>query len=216
MASTESRASGGETGRRTYRSELRERRTAETRHAVVAAAQRLFVTNGWAATGMRDIARAAGVATETVYAHFTSKRGVLQAVADAAVVGDEAPVPLAERPEFAAIGRGRRAARVKTAAQVLSAVQVRTAPIANLLRQAASADEAIAEMLELTRERQRIDVGSALELIVGRPPTPSERDGVWAVTSPEVYLLLVEGSGWTPGEYEEWIAETLERVVPRS
>ena len=188
----------------------------ETRHAVVTAAHQLFVTNGWAATGMRDIARAAGVATETVYAHFASKRGVLQAVADAAVVGDETPVPLADRPEFVAIGRGRRAARVRAAAQVLSGVQVRTAPIANLLRQAATADEAIAEMLEATRERQRIDIGAALELIVGRPPTPSERDGVWAVASPEVYLLLVEGSGWTPDEYEDWIAETLERVIPRS
>jgi hypothetical protein len=39
---------------------------------------------------------------------------------------------------------------------------------------------------------------------------------LWALTSPEVYLLLVEGSGWTPDQYETWMAETLERVVPRS
>ena len=71
-------------------------------------------------------------------------------------------------------------------------------------------------MLQSTRERQRSDVASALELIVGRAPTRSERDGVWAIASPEVYLLLVEESGWTAQQYEAWVAETLERVIPRS
>lgn len=42
------------------------------------------------------------------------------------------------------------------------------------------------------------------------------RDGVWAVASPEVYLLLVEDAGWTPDEYEAFIAGVLESVVPRS
>jgi hypothetical protein len=43
-----------------------------------------------------------------------------------------------------------------------------------------------------------------------------ERDGLWALTSPEIYLLLVEESGWTPEQYQAWMAETLERIVPRS
>ena len=49
-----------------------------------------------------------------------------------------------------------------------------------------------------------------------RKPTPKERDGLWAVLSPEVYLLLVDQSGWRVDEYEQWVAETLERVIPRS
>ena len=180
------------------------------------AARELFVANGWAATGMREVAAAAGVALETVYSHFSSKRGLLRAVADTAVVGDDASEPLAERAEFLAMGEGRRPARVRAAARLLAAVHARTAAIAKLLRQAAAADEEIAEMLQSTRERQRSDVASALELIVGRAPTRSERDGVWAIASPEVYLLLVEESGWTAQQYEAWVAETLERVIPRS
>ncbi len=71
-------------------------------------------------------------------------------------------------------------------------------------------------MLHSTRDRQRADVDAAMELVVGRAPTSQERDGVWAVASPELYLLLVEDSGWTPDEYEAFIADVLESVVPRS
>lgn len=201
---------------RRYRSGLREQRAEQTKRAVVHAAHDLFVANGWAATGMREVATTAGVALETVYAHFSSKRGLLRAVADMAVVGDDASVPLAQRPEFLAIGQGRRPARIRAAAQLLTAVQIRTATVAKLLREGASADAEIAEMLQASRDRQRQDVATALELIVGRPPTTAERDGVWALATPEVYLLLVEESGWSPEQYEAWVAATLEHVIPRS
>jgi len=204
------------TERRPYRSPLREQRSAETRRAIVREARELFLARGWAVTGMRDIASAAGVALETVYSHFSSKPGVLRAVADAAVVGDDAAVALAGRPEFLAIGDGPRPARIAAAARLLTSVQVRTAGISELLRQAAPGDDELAEMLRSTRERRRRDVASALELVLGRAPTARERDGVWAVTSPEVYLLLVEGSGWAPAQYETWITATLDAVVPRS
>lgn len=205
-----------ESGRRPYRSRLREQRTAETRRAVVEAARELFLSNGWPATGVREIAAAAGVSVETVYSHFSSKRGVLRAVADAAVVGDDAPVALADRPEFVAMGEGRRSARIEAAAKLVTAVQVRTAAVAGLLRQAAPDDEEIAAMLRSTRERQRRDVATAFELVLGRPPSPSERDGIWAVVSPEVYLLLVDESGWTSEQYEAWVRSTLDALVPRS
>jgi len=203
------------TTKRSYRSGLREQQAEQTKRAVVQAAHDLFVANGWAATGMRDVAAAAGVALETVYSHFSSKKGLLRAVGDAAAVGDDAPVPLAERPEFVTMGRGPRAARVRAAARIATAVAVRTTPVAKLLREAAPADPEIGEMLAATRERQRTDVAAAIELIIGRPPTAAERDGVWAVVSPEVHLLLVEQSGWTPEQYEDWLAATLEGVLPR-
>lgn len=202
--------------RRPYRSRLRDQQTEQTRRAVVQAAHDLFVAKGWAATGMREVAAAAGVAVETVYSHFASKRGLLRAVLDAAAAGDDAPLPLAQRAEFVAMGHGRRPARVRAAAQLVTAVHVRTAGVATLLRQAAPADDEIAEMLQATRDRQRRDVATALELVLGRPATAAERDGVWAIVSPEVYLLLVEESGWAPEQFEEWIAATLERAIPRS
>jgi len=201
---------------RRYRSRLREQQAEQTRRAVVQAAHDLFVANGWAATGMREVATTAGVALETVYAHFSSKRGLLRAVADAALVGDDAPVPLARRPEFLAMGNGRRRARIQAAARLVTGIQLRTGAVLKLLREGAPADDQIADMLRATRELQRQDVATALELILSRRPTVSERDGVWAIVSPEVYVLLVEESGWVPEQYEAWVAATLEGVIPRS
>lgn len=165
---------------------------------------------------MRDIASSAGVALETVYSHFSSKRGVLRAVIDAAVAGDDAPVALAERAEFVAMGHGRRPARIRAGARLLTTLYGRTAPIDKLLRQVAPAEKEIAELLSLAQDMQRRDIAAAFELIVGRPPSKAERDGAWAMASPEVYLLLVDGCGWTPEQYETWMSETMERSLPRS
>lgn len=185
---------------------------------MITAAHSLFVEQGWAGTGMRDIARAAGVATETVYAYFASKRGLFQAVVDVAVTGDDLPVAVAvaERPEFAALGEGPHARRTAAAARILVGIYLRTAAFASVMREAAANDDEIAGMLRETRERQRRDVAAAVELIMGRVPSTIERDGVWALTSPEIYLLLVEETGWAPQQYEAWMATTLERVIPRA
>jgi len=66
----------------------------------------LVSERGWSGTGMCDVASAAGVSVETVYAHFRSMPELLQAALDVAVRGDDEPIPLAERPSFAASGAG--------------------------------------------------------------------------------------------------------------
>jgi AcrR family transcriptional regulator len=205
-----------ETTSRRYRSPLRARRAEQTRALVLDAAAEQFAANGWASTSMRDIAAHAGVSTETVYAHFSSKRALFQAAIDVAVVGDDQPLAVADRPEFAALGRGTRRERIAAAAALLTAVHRRTAVFAGVIREAAPGDEEIAEVLAATRRRQRQDVESGVTLIIGRPPTAVEIDEVWALASPELYLLLVDVAGWAPEQYEQWIATTLDRVVPRT
>lgn len=201
---------------RRYVSPLRAQRATETRETLIRVATGLFTTNGWTSTGMRDIAREAGVAVETLYKHYPSKRKLLDAVIDRAAAGDADPIPIAERPEFLAMGKGRRADRVAAAASILATIHERTAPVAKLLREAATTDPEIADVLRATRERQRIDISTGLELILGRPPTDDERDGTWAILSPEVYLLLVEESGRSVADYERWVASTLARLLPRT
>ena len=202
--------------RRRYRSPRRAQQAQETRSALLKAATYLFTTRGWSATGMRDIAEEAGVATETVYSHFGSKTELLQRVTDIAVGGDDALVTVAERPEFASIGEGTRRERIAAAAHLATQIHGRTSGLAKVVREAAAADEAIAAMLSAARERQRLDVEAGAALLMGRAPAVNERDGLWAVLSVEVYLLLVEVTGWSPATYETWLTETLELLVPRS
>ncbi|MDH4077067.1 MAG: TetR/AcrR family transcriptional regulator [Acidimicrobiia bacterium] len=218
MSPTRTPSSGtpADAPRRRYRSPLRAQRAEETRSAILATATGLFMARGWANTGMRDVAREAGVAVETLYSHYPSKRKLFDAVVDRSVTGDDQPLAVAQRPEFHAMGRGKRGERLAAAAAILAAIHGRTAPFAKLIRQAAAADGEVAELLRATRERQRADVGAGLALILGRPPAGDELDGVWAFASPEVYLLLVEESGWSPERYQRWMAETLGRILPRT
>ena len=162
---------------------------------------------------MREVAAEAGVATETLYAHFPSKRALLHGVVDVAVVGDDEPVAVADRPEFAAMGRGSLRERTAAAARLLATIYGRTAALSKVVRQAAGSDAEMADELRATRERQRTDVAASIALILGREPTPMERDGVWAMTSPDVYCLLIDDSGWTRERYEQWMAGALERLL---
>ena len=211
---TGSSAARTEGERRTYRSPRREQQARETREALLTAATTLFTTRGWAATGMRDIAREAGVATETIYTHFASKADLLQRAIDVAVVGDDQPVAVAERPEFAALGSGDRADRIAAAVRMVVDIQVRTAAFARVLREAAPTDETIAATLHATRERQRRDVDAGAALVMGRPPDATVRDGLWALLSPEVYLLLVEESDWSVERYAAWLAALVDATIP--
>jgi AcrR family transcriptional regulator len=180
---------------------------------VLAAAGRLFAERGWAATGMRDVAAAAGVAVETVYANFGSKADLLLASVDAAVVGDAEEVALADRPEFAALGVGTPSARASAAARLTLSIQRRTAGLHKALTQAAGADAEMAGRRRADEERRRITVEQGAVLVAGRPVTARERDGLWAALSAEVYELLTDLSGWSDEDYQDWVTETVSRLL---
>ena len=215
MASTSVQSDGAGVPRR-YRSPRRLQQAEQTRQLVIEAATRLFAERGWTATGMRDIAREAGVATETVYAHFSSKTGLFQAAMDVAVVGDSAPVAVAERPEFVALAAGSRHDRIVAAARLTTDVQRRTKAFAKVLREAAPTDEVIAQMLRATRERQRLDIAAGAAHVMGRVPSERERDGLWALLSVEVFLLLTEQSGWSTEQYQAWLTDAMASLIPDS
>ncbi|MET0735079.1 MAG: helix-turn-helix domain-containing protein [Microbacterium sp.] len=73
---------------RRYSSTLRAEQAAATRARVVAAAAELFADRGYAGTSMPEIARHAGVSTETVQAHGP-KASLLRAAIDAFAFGAE-------------------------------------------------------------------------------------------------------------------------------
>lgn len=83
--------------KRSYDGSRRQAAAQETRRAIMDAAAKLFVDPGYPGARMGDIAKLAGVAAPTVTAHFGSKKGLLSAVLDVSIAGDDEPVPLSQR-----------------------------------------------------------------------------------------------------------------------
>src|SRR5712664_1978640 len=101
--------------KRTYDSSLRKQQASQTRLRILDAAQRLFSDRGYGATTMEQIATHAGVATDTVYASFRNKAGVLHRLLDVRVGGDETPIAILDREGPQKV-RGERSQRRQVAA----------------------------------------------------------------------------------------------------
>lgn len=184
----------------------------QNRQAVLEAATALFSERGWSAS-VRDIASSAGVSVETVYTHFGSKVDLLNQVVDVAVVGDDDPVALMDRPEFAALSMGSRNERATAAAALNTAINRRTTSLLTALREAAAVEPVMAQRLEALRESQRLTVHVAAAMVAGRKVTTVEADGLWAVLSQDVYELLSGSADWSPAQYNEWVAEAITRLL---
>ena len=158
---------------------------------------------------MRDVAREAGVAVETVYANFRSKTELLMAAIDVSVVGDAEPVPLSQRPEFVHLSAGSFADRVASAARLLTGINLRVSGLHRALREAAASEPELAQKLAESEQRRRMNVHDGIELMTGRRLGDDQRDGLWAIVSAEVFDLLTGTAGWSPQRYEAWLADML-------
>ncbi len=103
--------------------------------------------------------------------------------------------------------------RARAAARLVRQIHERTSGIGRALREAAAGDAELAERLTEAEERRRLNVDQGARLVAGRPVTDTVRDGLWAVLSMEVYQLLVDRAGWSAARYEEWLAETIGRLL---
>lgn len=202
-------AAPADRSRRAYRSPRRQQQAAETRAVVLAAATTLFSTRGWSATGMRDVAREAGVSVETVYSNFRGKTELLMAAIDVGVVGDDAPLPLAQRPEFAQLSAGSYAERVASAARLITGINRRVSGLRRALGEAAASEPELAAKLAEAENRRRTNTRQGIELVTGRDVGDDELDGVWAITGVDVFHLLTGTAGWSVPRYEQWVAHML-------
>jgi len=193
--------------KRAYDSSRRRALAELTRAEVFAAAHDLFSRNGWAGTGMRDVARQAGVSVETVYSVAGSKLDLLTRVIDISAVGDDDAASLAERAEFRAMGEGSRRARLEAAARLVTVQFTRGAALLRTLDQAATGNAELTAKRRELRTRMRQSADDALALVLGHAPSEQIVDAIWALGSPDVFLLLVETADWSPEKYQEAMAQ---------
>ena len=206
---------------RRYDSPVRREQARQTRAAVVQAAHRRFLADGYASTTLAAVAKDAGVSVDTVYAVFGSKRGLLAAVMDVNVGGDDEPLEVLDRelPQRMRAESDQRR-QISLFATGMAGELERMRPLDDVLRSAAAADPDVAAARHEQNDVQR---HAAMATVVGwvraRGQLRSELDDaaaadvVWTLTSPEVHHMLLTTRGWTRSQYETWLRETLERAL---
>src|SRR5215468_5546210 len=78
-------------------------RTRLDRTAVVQAARTLFLERGYPGTTIEAISELSDVPPATVYRLFSSKLGILKALLDVSVAGDDDQVAVQDRPDVASL-----------------------------------------------------------------------------------------------------------------
>lgn len=201
--------------RRPYRSAIRAEQAQRTRGRILEAARALFLVQGFAATTIANVADAAAVAPETVYAVYRSKAGLLEAVVLAAVLRDDEPEEALERrwarevlelPDL----RAQITALARHTAETVGL----TSPMYAVMR---AAGAGVRELDELQRRLQDYRFRGQAEFIATIADGRSLRSGLSveeaaatfsALGSPELHHILTVGRGWSQERYARWLERT--------
>jgi AcrR family transcriptional regulator len=190
-----------------------------TQRTIVEAATRLFLEHGYHATSIGAVAREAGVAVQTIYNSIGSKHDLLSRVLDFAAAGERAPTPV---PAFMSEQAEREPDPHRIIDQLVEFWRgglARTAPVFQVIRQAAAVDPQVAE-LERQRAEQRLrNYGHAARVLDERGalrPGLSRDDAaaaIFAIGHPDLYRFLVLEEGWEPERWAEWVRRRLYAVL---
>ena len=205
---------------RKYDSSRRQAQARQTRLQIAEAARLLFLERGYAGTTIETIAEKAGVAPETIYATFKNKRNILSFVFDLAIGGDDEDIRLLDRPDPQAVLKETDQRRQLTVfARDITKILNRAAPVFEILRIAAKTEPEIAALVErllrerlvnMTRVAKSLLANGALREGLNRAQAA---ELIWAMTSPELYLLLIRDLHWTDEQYSQWLTDTLIRLL---
>jgi AcrR family transcriptional regulator len=201
---------------RRYDASRRQEQARVTRRAVLDAARDRFLDEGYARTTVAAVAAQAGVSVETVYKAFGNKPGLVKAVLDVSIVGDDEPVPMMQR-EFVQRNIAEPDPRRKLLdfGVHLAEVHPRVSPLELVVRAAAAADPAVAEVW-VTLQDERLtgmtafgqhlqDHGHLRDGVSAH----EARDVLWAHSSVELWDLLVRQRGWPDERYAAWLGHQL-------
>ncbi|MGW0712096.1 TetR/AcrR family transcriptional regulator [Streptomyces sp. NPDC002643] len=191
-------------------------RAQETRRRIIEAAGALFIEQGYGATKLQEIADRAGVAVQTIYFVFRNKPSLLKELVDVAIAGDDEAVPTMHRPWFT---------EVTTAPTAESALAALTAGTRKTLERVAAINEMVhaatatnPEIRELWPDRtdpRYTVISTAAQSLTKKPgaspaiPVEEAADIIYAILSPELFLVLTRDRMWPPAKWEQWAYDTL-------
>ncbi|MFD7768266.1 TetR/AcrR family transcriptional regulator [Streptomyces sp. NPDC059787] len=188
----------------------------ETRRRIIEAAGALFVEQGYGATKLQEIADRAGVAVQTVYFVFRNKPSLLKELVDVTIAGDDEPVPTMERPWFTEV------TTAPTAESALAALVAgtrrtleRVAAVNEMVRAATATNPEIRELWPDRTDPRYTVIATAAKSLTEKPgartavPVEEAADIVYAILSPELFLVLTRDRAWPPAKWEQWAYDTL-------
>lgn len=204
---------------RAYDSPARRTAAERTRRRILAAAHRLFTTQGYAETSVTQIARRARVSVDTVYAAVGRKPQLLLAVHDMALASGPVPLPAGERDYVQAIGSAVTAReKIQIYVEALATLLPTTAPLMNALRDAGVADPHCRAMWKSISDRRAANM---LLFAADLRATGEVRDDlsdqqvsdlVWSTNSAEYFTLLASRGG-TPDEFSALLSQIWTRTL---
>jgi AcrR family transcriptional regulator len=200
---------------RRYNSARRTASAAVTRTQIVTAARQLFASQGYGASSIQAVARAAGVAVPTVYATFGSKRAILLAILDSA------DVETGTRQLFGNLKASAGDHRAQLAHVIEFTVRFNTvnADLIRLTRTAAGAEPDLADLWTEGEARRRAAQAPLVHawkpMLVRGLAAGTAADILWSLTGPEMYQAFVTQCGWTTVRFSQWLRSTLEGLLFR-
>jgi AcrR family transcriptional regulator len=206
--------------RRPYRSRLRAEQAAQTRLRILEASGDLFAERGYGATTIDAVAARAGVAVDTVYAIFGTKKGMLSALIDLRVTGsgEGSDVLAGEGPRALRTVANQQQMLAGFAADIVPRIE-RVRPIDDVMQSAGAIDVEIAELRARMQENRFSKLRTFIEWLAANGPLRRDVDVdgaatiAWTLTSPEVNRLLRDVRGWSAERYQEWLTATLVRLL---
>lgn len=196
-------------------STLRRPSAQSTRADIIEAAGRLFIERGYGPTSMDEVAEAAGVTRAAVFSSVGGKAMLLKTAFDVALVGDDEPVSLAERPRSRAVRQERDQRRyLELYAELVTEIDGRLSGLHEVVRMAAADDPDARYLWDQHRALRRRGAADVVTDLVGRGglreglDEEAAADIVWLLNDPGVYHQLVRERSWTPERFERWLADT--------
>ncbi|MEY2414720.1 MAG: hypothetical protein QOH53_54 [Ilumatobacteraceae bacterium] len=206
--------------RRSYDTAQRRLQSAASRQRIVDEARRLFLVHGYRTTTIADIASAAGVNPDTVYRLVGRKPMVLRELIEQALSGTDHAVAGADRSHVRAMAmEPDPVVKLEIYAATVREIHGRLAPLFVALRDASSTEPEAEHVWKEIGERRATnmrklvrDVRSAKRVRYATSIAEAA-DAVWALNSSELYVMLTVERGWTPQQYERWLARSLRQAV---
>lgn len=204
---------------RVYRSPLRERQAEATKTRVCQAAAPLFAAQGYAGTSVREVAAAAGVSVETVYA-AGGKAAVFLRSFELAFSGTPDGAPMLELDALAPTWASASLADLLLGMTTfIVESNERSAGLWAAYVQGATTDPGLASAYDQRMQDMRADGRRILEATVAKglcalPADPEHTvDAIWLTLHPSQYVLLVTHARWTREHYQAWMLATVTALL---